>query len=214
MDKRKITRGSKKLSWLLRFGAAEAGVSMDPAGWVPLDEVKQFTGLDGNMIEQIVARNNKTRFQLQGRKIRACQGHGSGLPVRPGALEATWAVLPEAQQLVFHGTHAAAVEGIATEGILPGDRTHVHLAVAPDSRVGKRASVTVLLEVSVPLLRRRGREVFVSPNGVVLTRDVPLDCIVGLRALSRKAVKQADRLRELLGLSQPARADRDGEGES
>ena len=35
MDPKTLTRLSMKLSWLLRHGAAEAGVPMDAAGWVP-----------------------------------------------------------------------------------------------------------------------------------------------------------------------------------
>jgi hypothetical protein len=39
MDGR-LVRMSKSLSWLLRHGAVEAGVTMDPAGFVPWSEIK------------------------------------------------------------------------------------------------------------------------------------------------------------------------------
>jgi putative RNA 2'-phosphotransferase len=44
--------------------------------------------------------------------------------------------------------------------------------------VGKRAQVDVLLEVSVARLRDHGLTVWRSPNGVLLVRRVPPDCIV------------------------------------
>lgn len=71
-----LIRGSKKLSWLLHFGANEAGLKMDAAGWVELPEVLRAARLDGDLLDEIVRLNNKQRFQLDGPRIRACQGHG------------------------------------------------------------------------------------------------------------------------------------------
>ena len=199
MDQRAITRGSKRLSWLLRFGAVEAGVKMDEAGWVPVKAALKAARLEKGQLEEIVHNNNKQRFELQGRKIRACQGHGRELPVTQDALEASWEVF-DGPDHVWHGTHPGAVEGIAAEGLLPIDRTHVHLAEHKESRLGKRAGVGLLLIVSVPRLRELDQEVYRSPNGVLLTRHVPPEAITGQFLISKRARKAEGQLRQLLGL--------------
>jgi len=197
---RRLVAGSKKLSWLLRHGASEAGLAMDAAGWATCDDVLRLTALSVDELEEVVLRNNKSRFQLDGDRIRASQGHSLlGMPVTREALEASWTVY-ESGPTVVHGTTVEAAESIAVEGIKPGGRTHVHLAATPDSVVGKRFHTPFLLKVSVERVRSTGREVFVSPNGVVLIRDVPAACIVGLIAQSKSARRHEERLRRLLRL--------------
>jgi putative RNA 2'-phosphotransferase len=120
------------------------------------------------------------------------------MPVTCEALEATWAV-HDGSAHVFHGTRIAALEGIAREGILPGERTHVHLAEAVDSTVGKRAAVDVMLTVAPASLRDHGIGLHQSPNGVLLARRVPPACIVGLVPLVDRARRQELRLRSLFG---------------
>ncbi len=196
-----VTRGSMKLSWLLRFGARETGLQMDTAGWVERAELLEAAGLSEAQLDEVVRLNNKQRFQVDGARVRACQGHGvDGAPVTREALEASWEVY-QGDDAIWHGTRAEAVPGIAEAGILPGGRTHVHLAAGTDSRVGKRANVAVMLQVSAAALRGLGREVHVSPNGVVLARDVPAAAIVGLEARTKKARRREDELREMLGLA-------------
>jgi RNA:NAD 2'-phosphotransferase (TPT1/KptA family) len=82
---------------------------------------------------------------------------------------------------LWHGTRADLVESIAESGLHCGERTHVHLAPAPDSKVGKRSRVEVLLEIDPVRLAAHGVEVFEAPNGVILVREVPPGCIVGVR---------------------------------
>lgn len=197
---RAIVKASKRLSWLLRHGANEAGLAMDEAGWVTCNEVLRVTKMSRDELEDAVRYNTKSRLQLDNDRIRACQGHSlSGMPVTREALEASWNRF-EGGPSLFHGTNVEAAESIATKGLLPGGRTHVHLAASTDSPVGKRYNTPVLLEVSVELLRASGREIFVSQNGVVLVLDVPRSCIVGLTTHSHKARQNEQRLNELFGL--------------
>ena len=88
----------------------------------------------------------------------------------------------------------------ALEGILPGERTHVHLASELDSKVGKRANVDMMIEVSPDKLRSEGLSLWTSSNGVILCRRVPPSCIVGLTVWSAKAKASSGALRSALGL--------------
>jgi putative RNA 2'-phosphotransferase len=206
MGKQEGNRASHQLSWLLRHGANEAGLDMDVAGWAEIADVLRVLRMSRATLEQAVRENDKARYEVRGSRIRACQGHSlAGMPVTPEALEASWDRRAE-DGPVWHGTRIAAVAGIAREGILAGERTHVHLADAIDSTVGKRANVDVMLEVSPARLAAAGIGLFVSPNGVILARWVPPAAIVGLRSMTDRAEQKAEALRALLGLGGVAAA--------
>lgn len=191
---------SYRLSAILRHGAGALGLHMDAAGWVDLDEVIARLGVPRHLVEEVVQHNNKVRFELRSERIRASQGHSlEGMPVTQEALEASWTVFAGEGSL-WHGTRADVIENIAREGILRGGRSHVHLAETRESQVGKRANVSVLLEVSPARLRAAGQTIYKSPNGVILCRHVPPSCIVNLHLMSRRSRKDASTLRATLGL--------------
>ncbi len=202
MDPERLKKVSHKLSWLLRHGAAEAGLTMDAAGWAPVEEVLRRLRLSRGELDAAVAGNNKSRYEVAGERVRASQGHslGAGMPVTQEALEASWSRYA-GDDLIWHGTRAAVVPEIAASGILRGGRSHVHLADGLSSRVGKRASVEVMLGVSASRLRAAGEEVWVSPNGVVLARHVPPGCVVALEAMTRRSRGEEASLRASLGLA-------------
>ena len=205
MGRDSIAKASKQLSWLLRHGAPEAGVAMDAAGWVAVSDVLKSIKISREELDLVVAENNKSRLELRSDRIRACQGHSrEGMPVTLEALEASWDVY-EGQESVWHGTHVGAARGIGREGILPGERTHVHLAEATESRVGKRANVDMMIEVSPSRLREAGFLIYRSSNGVLLCRRVPPSALIGLVPVSSAAKKSESSLRAELGLP-PGRA--------
>jgi putative RNA 2'-phosphotransferase len=192
-----ITRKSKKLSWLLRHGALEAGLTMDEAGWAPVDEVCRRIGLTSAGLDEVIRLNNKGRLRRRGDRVRCCQGHSlDGMPVTQAALEASWAPFRGTAPIV-HGTSVAGAEAILEEGIQPMRRTHVHLARSVDSRVGKRANVGVLLHIDPTALDG----VWESENGVVLTRYVPPHAIVRIEGRTRRGKAAEERLGRRLQVS-------------
>ena len=177
-DAKRIKWLSKKLSWLLRHGAQAEGLAMDGAGWVSVSDVLTRLGMERATLELVVARNNKSRLELDADRVRACQGHSlATMPVTQDALEASWSRY-EGNDSLWHATLTKHLDSILESGINRGDRTHVHLASSRGSRVGKRFNAPRLLEVSLTSLRSSGHEVFMSANGVILTRYVPPECIV------------------------------------
>lgn len=188
-----IVEKSKTLSWLLRHGAREAGVSMDAAGWVPVGEVLRYLRMSRSDLDEVVRTNNKNRLELVGERVRACQGHSTdNMPVTLEALEASWRVYEESGSL-YHGTTVEATEPISREGLIPQKRTHVHLAPSLDSKVGKRSATPVVLEISCARLRAAGEKIYEASNGVVLVRRVPVSTIVGL-VCTTKAAQNKERV--------------------
>jgi putative RNA 2'-phosphotransferase len=146
---------------------------MSADGWAAISDVLTLLGMDRGRLDAAVRDNDKQRLQVDGDRIRACQGHSlTGMPVTCEALENSWErVHPD--HLLWHGTSEAALPAIRRDGLRPGRRTHVHLAPSKDSPVGRRSAVEVLLGVDSGDL-----SVFRAPNGVLLTREVPPDAIV------------------------------------
>ena len=188
---------SKKLSWLLRHGAAEEGLNVDTAGWVPIDQVLGHLKLSKDELLDVVENNTKNRLQIANTRIRACQGHSTEtMPVTLDALEASWKIHSGAGAL-WHGTNFEALEKIAEKGLLPVKRTHVHLAPTEDSLVGKRHNTPILLEVSSMLLKEKNINIYEAPNGVVLVRAVPKECIVSIYPVTKSAQKNRKLIEEL-----------------
>lgn len=192
---RQVRAHSKRLSWLLRHGAGREGISMDNAGWVKLTDVLNFLNLDNDQLCLVIQENNKARFELHGEKLRATQGHSlDRMPVTQEALEASWTIYnPQGEDRIWHATQSQHLDSILKDGIIRGERSHVHLANAIDSPVGKRSNAPLLIEVSVAKLRTEGYEVFISPNGVVLTRFVPPSCIINVRDTRGNRAKVRDK---------------------
>ncbi len=197
----RLKERSRTLSWLLRHGAREAGVDMDPAGWVAIDEVLRVVRLTRDDLAEVVRTNDKRRLQISDGRVRACQGHSTeNMPVTLDALEASW-VEHVGHEPLWHGTAMRALPGIAERGLLPVRRTHVHLAAALDSRVGKRAAVDVMLKVDPDLVRAVGQRIFDAPNGVVLVRHVPPEAVVDLTPMTRRSRAREPELRRAFGWS-------------
>jgi putative RNA 2'-phosphotransferase len=196
---RNLVKKSKRLSWLLRHGATEVGLDMDEAGWVDVDEVLRALDMRRSELEIVVRENNKGRLELEGGRVRACQGHSiENHAVNREALERSWSVLTT-ETSVWHGTSIDAVPSIARDGILAVGRTHVHLAPALTSKVGKRTTVHVMLEVSPARVRAAGLNLYAASNGVVLAREIPPGCVVGLLPMTKRAHAELAQLSALFG---------------
>ena len=158
---------------------------MDEAGWVSVHDLMKHLKLSYDDLKLAIIHNNKSRYELHDDKIRASQGHSlDKVPVTQEALEASWQIYRE-EGSIWHGTNRTVIDSIRSGGILRGERTHVHLASSTASKVGKRHNISVIVEVSQDKLREAGYEIYISPNGVILTRYVPVNCIQNVWGLKK-----------------------------
>ncbi len=198
MDRHKLVNQSKRVSWLLRHGAAEQGLRMDEAGWAAIGDVLRALRLSRSELDAVVAQNDKRRFEIEGERIRACQGHSTPA-VSLDAVEASWTTYDGAS-IIYHGTNVEAARSIAREGITAQSRTHVHLAPSRQSKVGKRWNVALLLAVDPAKVRAHGIRIFTSPNGVLLARRIPPDCIIGVEPLTREGASAVEDVKRAFGV--------------
>ncbi|MDH5179908.1 MAG: RNA 2'-phosphotransferase [Gammaproteobacteria bacterium] len=164
---------SKFLSYILRHHPQDIGLHPDEQGWVAVDELIQAVNahgkhLDLDLLQQVVAGNDKQRFAFSpdGLRIRANQGHSIRIEL---GLEP--AVPPP---YLYHGTATRFMQSINKHGLTPGSRHHVHLSAdhITAKQVGTRHGMPVVLLVDAGRMHQDGNVFYLSANGVWLTDKV------------------------------------------
>lgn len=161
-------RKGKHLAFLLRHDQeAFSDGRIDRHGWRMVAEVQKL-GYTRQMLDEIVATNDKQRceYSPDGRRIRARQGHS--IPVDVGLQEVT------PPDVLYHGTATKFLPSIYKNGILPGSRLYVHLS--PDketaAKVGSRHGDPYVITIDCRKMLADGCKFWLSNNGVWLTKEV------------------------------------------
>lgn len=168
-----LVKVSKFLSLVLRHKPETIGITLDPNGWVSVDELLTAVNINGpnisrEMLDEVVAKNDKKRFSYSedGKMIRASQGHSVEVD-----LELT-PVVPSA--VLYHGTVQRNMESIKQVGLDRMNRQYVHLSadIETAGKVGRRRGKPVILIVDAKKMHQDGYLFYLSQNGVWLTRSV------------------------------------------
>lgn len=164
----KLIRKSTQLSWLLRHDSISFNKGLiDENGWRSVDELVRGHGFTPELLQEIVAQNNKQRFEYNDdrTKLRARQGHS--IPVDVEMAVAT--DITEDNPYLWHGTSDKFLESIKKNGLISGNRMYVHLSgdKATAIKVGKRhGGETYLICVNAYQMQKDGVTVYISRNGV------------------------------------------------
>jgi putative RNA 2'-phosphotransferase len=179
-----LVRTSKRLSYVLRHRPDSIGLTLGAGGWVGVDELLRALARHGTRItredlEYVVEHNDKRRFVLEGDRIRANQGHSVevdlGLdPVTP-------------PDRLFHGTARHNLDSIFLDGLVRGNRHHVHLSADEQTaiKVGARHGSPIVLSVDAAAMVAEGLLFYRSDNGVWLTDHVPARHLTVVRSAAR-----------------------------
>lgn len=178
MSSEQRVRLSKFLAMVLRHKPESIGITLDSEGWVDVALLLKACSSNGksmtlDQLKMIVHENDKQRFAFSpdGKRIRASQGHS---------------VLVELgyhrqcpPEFLYHGTATRFLASIRQEGLLKGQRNHVHLSADSETAtsVGKRHGKVVVLKVDAKRMHEEGHQFFLSSNGVWLTETVPPEFI-------------------------------------
>ena len=180
MDGR-LVQLSKAMSWLLRHGAADAGVNMDPEGYVLWDEMcglKQFKGFSVEDVLLVVEHNSKKRFETMGGagaglRIRASQGHSKKVADQINQHKLLTRLAPEqAPAVCIHGTYSSVWPQIQAEGLKTMGRQHIHLTDTLSKQEGQqavsgfRSNCDILIYVDVARAMADGLVFYRSANGI------------------------------------------------
>lgn len=171
----RLVQANKFLSFVLRHQPEAIGLALDTDGWGSVDDLlagaaRQGRQLSRELIAQVVATNDKKRFELSadGQRIRAVQGHSTHVVQR--RFEAM-----QPPSVLFHGTASRFVAATSREGLKPGSQHYVHLSAdeATARAVGLRYGLPVVLIVDAARMHAQGFVFHQAKNGVWLTARVP-----------------------------------------
>lgn len=172
---------SKFLSYVLRHHPQEIGLTLDKAGYADVEQLlkksrdhRRARGLDRGILDEVVATNNKKRFEFSddGTKIRARQGHSVQVELGDEPVEP-----PEC---LYHGTPTKFAEQIKEAGLLKMNRHAVHLSpdFATAENVGQRRGKPVIIKIRARAMHDDGFAFFLTANGVWYTDHVPKEYLV------------------------------------
>ena len=168
-----LIKQGKKLSYLLRHNQSYA---FDEHGWREVSDLVANHGFTMEELREIVATNNKQRYEFSEdmTRIRARQGHSIQVDV-----ELAEAAPPD---ILYHGTAKAFVESIMSQGIQKGKRLYVHLSTTIDmaTKVGERHGKPAVLVIDAKRMHEDGIKFFLSRNDVWLTDFVDAKYIIGV----------------------------------
>jgi len=169
-----VAQLSRFLSLVLRHKPEAIGLTLDPQGWAPVDELIAKSNASGTHYSRhdllhVVNSSEKKRFTLSadGQRIRAAQGHSVAVEL---------GLLPhEPPSVLYHGTSTRFADAILSEGLKPQARQQVHLSAdeATAHRVGQRHGKPTILVVEALRMHQQGFRFFLADNGVWLTEHVP-----------------------------------------
>ena len=171
-------RASKFLSLVLRHQPETIGIQLDEQGRVRVSDLlvalsKTKFPLSLDELHDIVRTSDKKRFAFSedGECIRANQGHS--ITIDLGYEQAT------PPPVLFHGTAERFVFSIQNQGLVKGQRHHVHLSANSETAlsVGQRYGKPVLLRIASERMNKDGHLFFRSANDVWLTDHVPVEYI-------------------------------------
>lgn len=174
MHKDELKKISKRLSYHLRHQPEELGITLDSAGWVPVNtllEALQKKGfqLQFKQLQEVVEQNDKKRFEFspEGTQIRASQGHSVEVDLEYEE--------KEPPEVLYHGTAQHNKTVILQTGLKKMQRHHVHLSANLEtaSKVGTRHGKLLLLQVHSKQMHQDGHKFYCSTNHVWLTEEVP-----------------------------------------
>lgn len=167
---KKIIQKGKQLAYLLRH---DTEYNFDEHGWREVSDLIANHGYTQEMLDEIVATNNKQRYEYSEdkTKIRARQGHSVLVDV-----ELKEMTPPD---VLYHGTAVQYVDAILRGGIVKGKRLYVHLSQTEETarNVGKRHGEPVILKVDARKMSEAGIKFYLSNNGVWLTDYVGIEYV-------------------------------------
>lgn len=167
---------SKYMSKLLRHEPED--LVLDKDGYVLIVDILKKLDISLNELLIIVEFNDKKRFTIENDKIRAAQGHNSGLDISIKMKKVT-----DTNIVLYHGTSSENYKKIiSSKYILPMDRQYVNLtddievAKKTGLRKAKNKNNLIILKIDVAKLLKNNIELLLSDNNVYQVVKIPINC--------------------------------------
>jgi len=164
---------SKTASYALRHKPEEFDLVLDNQGFVDLSEfiekinARNSFELTEELLQSILERSDKTRWEVVDGKIRAVYGHSIKKKIEKKA------VIPP--EFLYHGTAHRFLDSILQKGLIPKGRQYVHLSQdkATAMMVGKRRDPQpVIFKVKAHQAEQAGIQFYQELEGIWLSDSI------------------------------------------
>ncbi len=172
----RITKISKRLSYILRHEPQRYKVTLDKEGWADIDYLlnslhnfKDLTDLKKEDLLDLILNQEKVRFVIKKNKIKATYGHTI-------ELKRNTSTIPP-PDILYHGTSHKSIESIIINGLLRMQRQFVHLSIDIHTAIetGKRRDGNpVIIEVDSKTAYKEGRILFYKGSDKVWLSEIIL----------------------------------------
>ena len=160
----------KKLAYLLRH---DPEYKFKDGGWRETSDLIKNHGFTMKSLKEITETDEKNRYELSldGRRIRARQGHSVNVNVDMQT--------KEPPEYLYHGTAKRFLGSILKDGIKKMNRLYVQLSADYDTawNVGSRHGEPIVLKVNTAEMHKDGIEFKLSSNNVWCVDYVPKEYI-------------------------------------
>ena len=178
MNDFEMERLGRTMAGILRHGRFE--LEMDDQGFVELrdmiaaiqDSNRKMHWLRPHHVVALIETDPKGRYQISGDMIRATYGHTIPLDLN----------LPtdDVPEVLFYPTTEEEVDIILETGLMPTDRTMVHLSMTYDDAYNAgsvRVENPIILAIDTILCSDEGFEIGKAGKTVFLCKQVPPQCM-------------------------------------
>lgn len=178
MNDFEMERLGRTMAGILRHGRFE--LNMDEQGFVDMREMvsaiqdsnRRLHWLRPHHIVALIETDPKGRYQVSGDMIRATYGH-----TIPLDLNLPTENIPE---VLFYPTTPEEADIVLETGLMPSDRTMVHLSLTYDDAFGAgsvRVDFPTILAIDTVKCADMGYDIGKAGRTVFLCRQVPAECL-------------------------------------
>jgi len=148
-----LAKLSHVLSYALRHNPLNYNLVLDKEGWTSISELlialslhhyyhsnRWLRRIKKHNLEEMIARSDKVRFEINDDKIRALYGHSCFSFIPFTKIQKIASKPPD---ILYHSTSPYAAKNIMSEGLRPMNRQYVHLSTDKNTalQVGKRKTI-------------------------------------------------------------------------
>ncbi len=172
LDDEKTEKLGRFISGALRHFPDDLGLAMNQHGWVDVDVLcdamrTRYKWANKEKLFSIIESDEKGRYELQGRKIRARYGHSVMVD-----LDYPENTLPQ----LYYGASREEVDILLEKGIKPIKQRYVHLSTTAEKaqEVAKiHTEDPVLILINAEEARNNGVKMLTATENIVLSEEIP-----------------------------------------
>jgi putative RNA 2'-phosphotransferase len=171
LDDEQTERLGRFISGALRHFPDDLGLAMNQHGWVDLDVLcdamrTRYKWANKEKLISIIESDEKKRYEIQGRKIRARYGHSVDVD-----LDYPDNTLPE----LYYGASREEVDILLEKGLKPIKQRYVHLSTSKEKALEVAKIHTddpILILVDASEAQKNGVKMISATENIVLSEDI------------------------------------------